>query len=100
MFFQLHYVIFCFAILKSDVTELIIVLISTWFMKIQWLMEGISKLIKMLVSCNGVYKIFFSQAYNRLIEIYIYFDLEFFWSCKILKNPKSFQIKIFWTNIP
>ena len=39
---------------------------------------GISKLIKMLVSCNGVCKIFFSQAYNRLTEIYIYLDLEFF----------------------
>ena len=47
-----------------------------------------------------VSKIFFSQAYNRLTEIYIYFDLEFFWSCKILKNSKKFQIKIFWTNIP
>ena len=78
MFLQLHYFIFSIAILKFDVIELIIALISAGFMKIQLLMEGISKLIKMLVSCNGVYKIFFSQAYNRLIEIFIYFDLEFF----------------------
>ena len=78
MFFQLHYFIFCSAILKSDVIELIIVLISAGFMKIQRLMEGISKLIKMFISCNGACKIFFSQASNRLTEIYIYFDLEFF----------------------
>ena len=48
------------------------------FVKAAYENPGISKLIKMLVSCNGVCKIFFSQAYNRLTEIYIYFNLEFF----------------------
>ena len=48
------------------------------FVKAAYENPGISKLIKMLVSCNGVCRIFFSQAYNRLTEIYIYFDLEFF----------------------
>ncbi|KAF3950475.1 hypothetical protein CMV_023777 [Castanea mollissima] len=35
-------------------------------MEIQLLLQGITKWVKILVACNGVGEIFFSQAYNRL----------------------------------
>ena len=97
-------VIFCHYYPKSDVVELIIMLISAWLMEIQLLLEGITKWFKILVACNGASEIFFSQAYNRLQHLvrfspYLLF-LEFFWTCKISYNSCKFQIKISWINIP
>ena len=43
-------------------------------MEIQLLMEGITMWVKILVACNGVGEIFFSQAYNRLQYLVKFLD--------------------------
>ena len=43
-------------------------------MEIQLLMEGVTMRVKILVACNGVGEIFFSQAYNRLQHLVKFLD--------------------------
>ena len=67
--YRLHYLNFFHCYPKSDVVELIIMLISTCLWK-----EGITMRVKILVACHGVGEIFFSQAYNKLQHLVRFLD--------------------------